>query len=49
MRGLYGLNFVLKNGKGYITFEYRKMVCDDKKAEEIFKNAVGFITGISQK
>lgn len=49
MRGLYGLNFVLKNGKGYITFEYRKTVCDDKKAEEILKNAVGFITGISQK
>ena len=49
MRGLYGLNFVLKNGKGYITFEYRKTVCNDKKAEEILKNAVGFITRISQK
>ena len=49
MRGLYGLNFVLKNGKGYITFEYRKTVCDDKKAEEILKNAIEFITRISQK
>jgi hypothetical protein len=49
MRSLYGLNFVLKNGKGYITFGYRKTVCDDEKAEKIFKNAVGFITGFSQK
>lgn len=49
MRNLFCLNFVLKDGKGYITFGYKKSVCDDLKAERIFRNAIEYLTDFSKK
>ncbi|MBO5064666.1 MAG: hypothetical protein J6D06_00935 [Clostridia bacterium] len=49
MRSLFCLNFVLKDGKGFVTFRYKESLCNDKTAEVIFKNAVENITAFSQK
>lgn len=49
MRNLFTLNFVLKNKKGYITFGYKKDVCDDSQAQKIFENAVRCISLITKK
>ncbi len=49
MRNLFSLNFVLRDGKGYVTFGYKKSVCDDLKAKKIFGNAIERITDFSKK
>lgn len=44
MRSYSYLGFVAKDGKGIVTFSYKKSVYDDEKAERIFKNAIDCIS-----
>ena len=43
MRSYSYLGFVIKNGRGYITFSYKKSAYEDKIAESIFENAIALI------
>lgn len=43
MRSYSYLNFIVKDGKGYITFSYKKSAYEDKIAENIFEKSIALI------